>query len=399
MRSTFLIFTVLVLAFSMSGLSAVQAESTYYIVDSELSSLHAEETAEKLDAYFTLYNSYFHFNEKALPGKLNLKIFKDKEGYDQYLAQYISIPKDAFVLLQYSDPGKNELVGYLKQDGTFDVSLKHHAFLQFLKAFVKDPPLWMQMGFAIYFEKCVYNPEQRLAVYKENLSWVGTLKGLLTSAANTKFIPLDQLLNIDISTANTNIDAFYAETWGLVYFLLNTNSKLYNRLLWDAMRLIKPDADRVTNEEIIMQEAFTWISKTQFMTDFTAYVDSIKTFRDLVQEGMDFYANEDLDKAENAFAASITLEANNYIPYYYLGLIHYTRKNFSMAEYYYTESLEMGASEGLVNYVLGLNAYYAKNYDKANGYLQTAIETGDTGYVNKAMELKTKVDQIMGGGM
>ena len=135
--------------------SAFEAVSKYYRVYSEVSQAHAQETAQKMDAFFELFNSYFHFDGSKLKEKLNVKIFGDKAQYDSYLTAIIGQTKHGFVYLQYSDLKRSELVGFIPDDDTINISLLRHGFIQFLKSFIKNPPLWMQRGFAGFFEKRV----------------------------------------------------------------------------------------------------------------------------------------------------------------------------------------------------------------------------------------------------
>ena len=88
--------------------AAQMFESDYYKVYSEISMTHAQQTAEKLDAYFELYNSYFHFDPSALTTKMKVKLLANQESYKKYLARTVPDVKNSFVYLQY----KNYAEGY-----------------------------------------------------------------------------------------------------------------------------------------------------------------------------------------------------------------------------------------------------------------------------------------------
>ena len=123
-------------------------ETEHFRVLSEVGDSHAEETAEKLEALLFLFNDYFHFDLDELPVRLRARIFSGQSRYDTYLERVIDQTRDDFVYLHYTDLAKSELVGFDTDEESFDISLKHQGFIQFLRAFVPNPPLWMREGFA-----------------------------------------------------------------------------------------------------------------------------------------------------------------------------------------------------------------------------------------------------------
>ena len=365
------------------------AESNNYRVYSEISEENAVFVATAMDEYFDLYNRYFHFDANTLDSKLQIRIFDSKEGFDSYLSSIIEGTSTSYVFLQYKNTKKSELVIYLIDDiEKMTKTLIHHGFVQFIKTFIAQPPLWLQKGFAIYFERSLYNNEDNTAMFRNNLDWAITLKKYIAAdrkdPLNQKLFPISDLLSIDTSFANKNINVFYAESWGLVSFLINSKYQEYNRILWDAISAMKPDASKSENESAIMKSAFKWINNNTFITDFYYYAESIKTFNELVQDGIKSYTNESFDEAERIFITAMLLEEDNHIPYYYLGLINYARKDYSMAEYYYHSTVEMGGDPDLAYYALGVNSYANNNSEDSIFYLS---KVGPGEYLEKSAEL------------
>ena len=365
------------------------AESNNYRVYSEMSEENAVFVAAGMDQFFELYNLYFHFDENNLDSKLQIRLFKTKEGFDNYLSSVIEGTSTSYVFLQYKNTKKSELVIYLIDDiEKMTRTLVHHGFVQFIKTFIAQPPLWLQKGFAIYFEKSLYNDKDNTAMFRNNLDWAITLKKYIAAdrkePLNQKLFQISDLLSIDTSVANKNINAFYAESWGLVSFLINSKYQEYNRILWDTISAMKPDALKSENELAIMKSAFKWINNNTFLTDFYYYAESIKTFNELVQDGIKSYSNGSFDEAERIFITAMLLEEDNHIPYYYLGLINYARKDYSMAEYYYHSTAEMGGDPDLTYYALGVNSYANNNSEDSIFYL-SKVGPGD--YLEKSSEL------------
>ncbi len=377
--------------FAQSG-AFQEAVSDHYRVFSEVSLTHAQETADMLDAYLELYNGYLHFDTDELPAKLRVRIFANKTNFDSYLASIIPQQRDSFVFLQYKDVAKSELLGYFMDEESFNRSLAHHAFIQFLKAYIPNPPLWMQKGFAVYFEKSSYDAAAQKADFRENLAWVRTLKSIVNGESSVELIDLEDLLTIDVETANENIEAFYAEAWALVSFLHNTDLKEYNRILWDSISTLDPESSIAENGKRIQEAVFAWVTNQQFYADSQDHLASVKTFAELVRDGMAYYGEGEYDRAEKSFLRAIELNESHDIPYYYLGLINYAREEYTLAEYYYLTAQQMGGDLGLTYYALGVNAYANNRFDDAARFLEQAQDADPFAYGEKSQNLLNKIE-------
>ena len=376
-------------SFGQSG-AFQEATGEYYRVFSEVSLAHAQETAEMLDAFLELYNDYLHFDLDELPTKLRVRVFSNKSNFDAYLTSLIPQQRDSFVFLQYRDVAKSELLGFYMDDDSYQKAIAHHAVVQFLKAYVPNPPLWMQKGLAVYFEKSGYSPDSQKATAADNLSWVKTIKALAGETAD--FITFDDLLSIDVDGANQRIEAFYAESWALISFLIDSDLKEYNRMMWDSLSALDTEATIAENSSTIKNEVFAWVTEGQFYADFEEYLATVKTFSELVREGMAFYSDEKFDSAEKSFLTAIDRNEKHDIPYYYLGLINYTRTEYTLAEYYYLTSQQMGGDLGLTYYALGVNAYADNRFDDATGFLQQASDADPFVYGEKSQSLLGKIE-------
>ncbi len=386
----------LVFAFAIVATTAAQDVQTYeydsahYQVTSEVSKDYSQAVSERLEALLGLYNTYFHFDLASLPVKLKVQIFSGKDRYDAYLQRVISETRDNYLYLHYGDLQKSELVGYYVAGQDLSPAAIHQSFIQYLRAFIPDPPLWLREGFAVFFEATSYDANFNAASYKENLSWLDSLKQIISGQSTEMPLTLDQLLNIDLSTAKKDIDVFYPEAWGVVSYLVNTDNKSSNRILWDAIGALKPSATLEQNDKAAA-EAFTWTPSDKLEADFLTYVDARKSFRGLVEEGMNLYASNDMNKAEEDFIKALNLREDNYVPYYYLGLINYGKRNYQLSDYYYKQALDKGASKALSYYALGVNAYADNRFSDATKYLnQTAqLDTGDL--KQKAQDLLKRI--------
>lgn len=384
---------------SGNELSLFISESTYYRVYSELSSEHAEATAKKLDAFFTLFNSFFRFDPGQLQSKLNVRIFSTRQRFNNYLKSIIDQEQNNFVFLQYSDPKKSELVGFKQTPNDFDTSLLRQGFIQYFKSFIQYPPDWMLKGFAVYFEKSQYDQDHQYAVFKENLSWLPTLKEAIRKEASVGsvdgqgLISPTQFLNPSDSILSERREVFHAQAWGFIKFLHDSEQKKYNRLLWDSISALQKSATKVENVKAINQKAFNWANRFLLINDFKEFILSLKTFPELVQEGINLYAGGNYDEAEEVLLEAILIDGSHYLPYYYLGLIHYAQKDYSLAEYYYQSALMLGGDNALIQYALGVNSFANSRYEEAENYLLEAKRLNEEKYGEKVSNLLERIDE------
>jgi tetratricopeptide (TPR) repeat protein len=377
-------------AFAQTSTYAEYATDHFQVL-SELGDEHAQETAEKLEALLYLFNDYFHFDLDELPVKLRARFFSSKDRYDTYLQRVIEQTRDDFVYLHYTDLAKSELVGYSVDAEQFDISLKHQGFIQFLRAFVPNPPLWLREGFAVYFEEVDFDENLGIAVYRENLAWLETLQSIMDGSSSLTPIALSEMVRMNVSEARSEIEVFYPQAWGMVSFLLNSDNRDHNRIIWDSISALDPEATLSENSENVYEAAFRWEEEQLLIDSFLTYIADRKSFRTLVQDGIDQYADGDLDGAEESFVTAIKLREDNFIPFYYMGLINYDRKSYSLSKFYYEEALDKGATAALTYYALGVNAYADNRFDDAVAYLEEAIRLDPASYENKAQQLLERI--------
>ncbi len=365
--------------------------SEHYRVRSQVSRQHAEETVLKLEAMMRLYNEYFRFDPDLLPTKLNVRIFEQKADFDRYLRRIINETRDDFTYLHYSDLARSEMVGFFSSGEEFDYSLSHQGFVQFFRAFIANPPLWLREGFAVFFEQSEYDNDFQTVVYRENLSWLETLQQIFDGRSPIDPIPLREMLTMDVDEARRQIDAFYPQAWGVVSFLVNAENRDVNRILWDTISALEPRASKEENERNIEERVLRWLDEEFILERFAEYVSQRRSFRGLVEDGIEHYDTGRLVEAESVFVQALQLREDSFVPHYYLGLINYDKGNHSLAEYYYNQALSRGAERALTYYALGVNAFADNRFDDAMRYLDETVAV-DPDYSDKAQELIAEME-------
>ena len=397
MKHFAVLFFCLFCAVSLFGQTPGNSYATdHYRVYTDVSDNYAEDVAKKLEGALVLFNDMFHFSLSELPVKFKVTIFREKSGFDSYLSRILDKPRANFVYIHYSDFRKSELVGFRKiNEAAFNTSLLHQAFIQFLKAYVPNPPIWLREGIATYFENSSFDSDKQEFQFKPNFAWLDTLKTIASGKAVDKPpIPLSVLLAMDRDSVRDRVDTFYPQAWGVVTFLLQSDDKNYNRIFWDSLHALDAEKSIRENSLNVMKNVFSWYDESQMIKDFRAYIQSIKTFNDLVTDGINLYTLEEYDKSYSVFMQTVAVEPQNYIPYYYLGLISYSQKEYPQAEGYYKAALALGAEESVTKYALGVNAFADNRYDAAVSYLNEAKELHPSKYSDKVDTLVQRMDGL-----
>ncbi|GHV16030.1 hypothetical protein FACS189493_1060 [Spirochaetia bacterium] len=358
------------------GAFPAEVKDFYYHVTSDRGAADAAAMLRELELRFTAFNRLFRFDPSGLEGPLRVRVINDKEFYDSYVTARLGRPRDGAVYLHYNQKDRRELVIHRgsPQEGQ---AVPHQAFVQFLQAFVSNPPGWLREGFAIYFNTLKYDAAAVELSFEENLVWLDTVKQL-------ENVPLESILLADPLRLPRY---FQGLAWSLVSFFLNAPNEDYFRTLVEVFVVLRDDAVEEANAAAAVKRISLWTDMETFTTDYRAYIQSRKTFADLLREGQRAYAEKDTDTAEQRFLAAISLKPGESTPYYYLGLLAYDTQDFDQAETHYQAALRRGADEALLRYAQGLNALSAGRTDQGIQYLEQAALASPERYKTRAEEL------------
>jgi tetratricopeptide (TPR) repeat protein len=365
-----------------------KAETDHYVVLSELGQDRADALSRHLEALFGLYDGFFRYDASSLKAKLNVREFTDKAAFDAYMSQIVGQSKDDFVYLHYPSPERSELLVFPKDEPDFSASLAHQGFVQFIKAFIPNPPLWIREGVAVTFESAKWDDAAGSLDFSENLAWLETVKSL---KERSLLMPVDKLLSIGQDDARAQLDVFYPQAWAMVSFLANSGDKAYNRLLWDSVASLKKDASLEDNQNSVIRIMNTWYGSDAAEKAFSDYLAERKTFPELVASGVRKYADKVWTEANDAFVAAQSMNSQSYVPDYYLGLIAYAQNQFDVAEQHYKQALALGCDPAITNYALGVNAYAQNRLDDAKAYLKIAKDAAPDRYGEKVDSLIAKI--------
>jgi tetratricopeptide (TPR) repeat protein len=385
------LFLCIPLAVFAQDAAQFNAETAHYRVFSEVSQAQAEDVSHRMEAALVLYNDVFHFDLSLLPAKFRIRVFKDLDSFNAYLDKILSQKRTDFVFIAWSDPERSELLAFPKDEPAFTASLLHQGCIQFIKGFVDNPPVWLREGVATYLDASAWDPASGSFTFRQNLGWLEGLKSLVRGETPAKLISFPDLLTISRESAQSQMDVFAPESWGLVQFLLTSPDRSYNRALWDSVAALGSNATLDDNSQRARKRAFSWVTDQKLQADFKSFVVSMKTSSDLVKDGIDQYTKGDMAGAEASLTKSLDLDPSSGTAFYYLGLISYSRKDYAKAEDMYLKAFQLGTNAGIINYALGVNSFAAGKNSDATKYLNFAKQADKVAYGDRVDALLKRI--------
>ena len=345
--------------------------------------------AQELELRFEVYNRLFRFDPAALSNPLRVRVFAVPNAYESYVSSRIGIRRAGAVYLHYNIAERRELV-ILWGSAEEAYMLSHQAFIQFFRGFIPNPPTWMREGFAIYFNTLRFDPIEESLQYEENLSWLEAVRDLGSRAITPRELILRDTVQIHDTSSIGSTAGIYSRdfqicSWALVSFFMNSGK--YLRSLTESFMVLSPNSSAVENSQALMHRFSLWIDFYEFDREFASYLDSRKTFAELMENGRNAYEAGDVSGAEISFLAAQDLRPAHYAPYYYLGLLYYDEKLNDMAEEQYLLSLENGADEALVSFALGVNAISAGRINDGRAWLTRAATADPDRYEIRVTDL------------
>jgi len=333
--------------------------------------------AAELEQRFAAFNKVFQFDPAALSSLLRVRVFTDKGEYDSYVSSKLGSSKPGAVYIHYRNPANRELVIHRGSEEEKTL-VPHQAFIQFLRAFISEPPVWLREGFAVYFNNLVYDAAKGKLDYEENLTWLETVKRL---AVNPEAVFL----------AEATFPHIQASSWSLVSFFMSDKSSDYYRALTDSIMILSPDAAAEENAQKMYNRLVLFNPIADLTRDYRAYIAGKRTFLELVEDGQRAYGGKNYLLAGDLFRKAAELKSSHYAPYYYLGLIAYEDKKYTDAEGFYKTALDYGAERAMVQYARGVNAAAAGKKADAIAFLQEASTADSAQYKARSDEIINKL--------
>ncbi|MCL2192517.1 MAG: hypothetical protein FWB78_03870 [Treponema sp.] len=326
----------------------------------------AEILARQMEGRFAAYNQVFRFNPERLARPLRVRAFRDREQYERYVAARIEgpVPPGA-VYLHFAQAELRELVIHLGNESS---TLPFQAFIQFLRAFVPNPPAWIRDGFGVHFATLGFDSEGELT-HRENLIWLDAVKAMPE-------LPSPE--SIMRTLTPETMENFPGLAWSLVSFFLNSSNENYLRSLAEGFMMLSYPNTVEENIAGVVSRITMWNDMGDLARDHLEYLYSRNSFIDLIAKGQAAYIGGRPAEAAAIFRSALEIRSDHYAPWYYLGLMAYNAGDTVTAERYYRIALSFGADNASILFAMALNAATAGRTDEAIALLrQTAVLAPD----------------------
>jgi tetratricopeptide (TPR) repeat protein len=361
-------FFVCLMVFAAIAGNAAIAQTAHYEIDADIGL--GILTGMQMESFFEAYNQVFRFDPEAAVFPLKVRIFTNTDEYDHYVSSRLAPLSPGVIYLHYAQTDKRELV-IDSGSSIWKQVLPVQAFFQYFRAFVSQPPAWMRAGFAVYFSALTFNyPGDPLL--EENLAWLEHVKSM-------RLPPLETIFLEEGSGPD-----FQALSWSLVSFFLNCGKEEYMRALTDSFMTLSNANTAAGNAQAVMIRILLGTTMEELARDYRNYLESRKTFAELVADGQRAYSLGEKERAEDCFLTAIKQKIGHFAPYYYLGLLAYEKDEFAKAEQFYLVSIYWGADQATSFYALGINAAAAEKSAEAADYLGRAAQFDPEKYREKA---------------
>ncbi|MCL2600612.1 MAG: tetratricopeptide repeat protein [Treponema sp.] len=366
--------------------TVVRTEHFEIHLDSGVCPTDARTLALEMEGRFAAYNQIFRFDVRRLDGPLRVRAFGNRQRYESYVGSRLGgdVPPGA-VYLHFAQTEMRELVIHLGSEAEI---LPFQAFIQFLRAFIPNPPVWVRDGFAIHFatlDFVVDGEGKGTPVHRENLVWLDVIRGIPE-------LPSPE--TIMQTTSPASVDNFPGLAWSLVSFFLNSGNDNYRRSLTESFMMLSYRNSTEENTAAMVSRIAMWNSMGDIARDHRIYLDSLSSFSELIAAGQYAYNAGRAADAEAAFRGALEIRPDHYAPWYYLGLLAYNDNNTEAAERYYRIALGFGADTASVLYALALNAAIAGRTAEAMELLRQASATAPDRFGERAEILIEQLESI-----
>ena len=388
-------FTVLILfvagvalaqraAFAQQGGPALRtAHFEIYADPADVHPGDAQVLARQMEGRFAAYNQIFRFDPERLPRPLRVRVFRSRELYESYVGARIegAVPPGA-VYLHFGQSELRELIIHL---GSEAEALPFQAFIQFLRAFVPDPPIWIRDGFGVHFATLALD-EEGVPTHRENLAWLDAVKAMRGGIPSPEAIMR--------ATAPATVHNFPGVAWSLVSFFLNSGNYEYLRSFTESFMMLRYESTAEENAAAVIARIALWNNLYDIARDHLRYLDSRRSFSELVADGQRAYISGYAAIARATFRRALEIRPDHYAPWYYLGLLAYNEGDTATAEWYYRMALSLGADTASVLYAMALNAATATRIDEAIELLRQSAQIAPGRFRERAETLIYQLEQI-----
>ncbi len=368
-------------------------QSAHYEVEAaaSLAGSDVEAMVYQLEANYTLFSEMFTQATQRPEDLLHVKIYADKESFNQALAPQKVYNRNNYIYLYYNDPAQNVLIIYpIDNENEERAQLARHSFFSYAFDSVPTLPAWLREGLALYYESLIYEEDGK-AIVPYNHLYLDDLK----KAAQEEPLNLKDLMMLSDEDGKFEKNQFEKNllySWGIVNYLMFSDNEADRSIIGEALAMASKDNTQTENSQAIMD--FIFSRKPALEADFSNFLDSQMGYVEMLDAMREAYAQREFERAKNYAENAAMAHPEAYVPVYYLGLIAFENQEYEIAKEQYNKALELGAPQALIDFVMGYVYYYGDaNYSEAAAAFQRAKTQDATRYGQKVDMLLRNLQQ------
>lgn len=191
--------------------------------------------------------------------KAGIKILRSKSAFLSYVKKDLG---EVQFIGGYFSSEKNEIVTWNQStDQTLSI-LGHELTHWLIRQVIGHPQIWLDEGFAEYigFSKI------RWGKLKEAARDENALRMIFNASQSKVLIPLSRLISLNAYLEGHLRKLQYAQSWGLVYFLLHGHGGVYQERFLNYVRALKKDSHTPLERFISLDEVEpVWVKELKMM--------------------------------------------------------------------------------------------------------------------------------------
>ena len=240
-------------------------ESRHYRVASDLSREVCRSVALELEETYRYVSRRLGTGEHDESRKFQVYAFAGRASYLDYIEDVFE-GRGESTQGMYSSYLKQLLVLDSEPRASFEHTVRHEGFHQFLDSILDQPPIWLNEGLAEYYAAS-RTPQGSWRDGRLNEMRMGTLRG---GGRDARLLPLAELFELEQPAFMADGARCYAQAWAFVHFLEHSSVQNRDRL----ERLIQSLLEGATHAEAI-ERAFGDVQLTELDAQLAEHIEKL----------------------------------------------------------------------------------------------------------------------------
>lgn len=334
----------------------IQVKSKNFFLIGNASEKDLKRVGTRLEQFRETFRNLFRQMRLTASIPTNVVVFKSDSSYKPFKPKRADGKIDTFVA-GYFQPGEDVNYITLSTEGedqaTFGTIFHEYVHFVIDTNFGKsEVPAWFNEGLAEYYQTFAIEDDIRV---KLGLPQAGHLQML----QQTNLMPLDTLFGISnrqlINTGSHSRSIFYAQSWALVHYFLQTGKGDQMGLFLDAM--IRGVPARQAFQDVFKTDYPAVERELKKYVEKRSYQYSLLTFKNKLTFDGEMTVTPMDEATSNA----------------YLGDLLFHTNRADEAESFLNESLKANPTSSMANVTLGMVKLRQRKFDEARALLEKAI--------------------------